>query len=292
MSIGMRTRATVMAIRGGQLGGWMCLALLLAAPAWVCAATPQSPHELQVEQVEVALEEFDAAQNLLSTNPDRARQLFRSAAQRYEAIIASGVRNGPIEYNLGNAYLQAGDIGRAILHYRRAERLIPGDPLLADNLRVARSRRVTEIKASDRSVLLRSVFFLHYGTTTDARAKLALVAYVLGWVLLGVRLLVRRRWLSVWAVVSLAVAGSLLVSVQVDRWKDRHAPEGVIVSHDVTVYKGPGEGYQRQFVQPLQPGVEFTLRERRGGWSFIELPDGQSGWIEGTKMMLVSGEGA
>ncbi len=276
-----------MAGRSAQLGTWVALAALVAAWVPAHAATADDAAAARAEQVEIALEEFDAAQNLLAANPDRARQLFRSAAQRYEAVIAGGLRNGPIEYNIGNAYLQAGDIGRAILHYRRAQRLMPGDPLLADNLRVARSRRVTEIKASDRSVLLRSVLFLHYGTTTAARAQLALAAYLLGWTLLAVRLLVRRRWLVGWGGAMLVVALSLFVSVQADRWNDHHAPDGVIVSHDVAVYKGPGEGYQRQFVQPLQPGVEFVLRERRGGWSHIELPDGQSGWIDATKMALV-----
>ena len=43
---------------------------------------------------------------------------------------------------------------------------------------------------------------------------------------------------------------------------------------DVAAYKGPGTGYQRKFEQPLQPGVEFTLRGRRGGWWNVELPDG------------------
>ncbi len=53
--------------------------------------------------------------------------LFRLAAQRFDSIIASGVVNGRLEFNSGNCYLQAGDLGNAILHYRRAQRLIPGD---------------------------------------------------------------------------------------------------------------------------------------------------------------------
>jgi hypothetical protein len=76
-------------------------------------------------------------------------------------------------------------------------------------------------------------------------------------------------------------------SVAVDRRSDRHAPEGVVTAMDVAVYKGPGTGYQRLFEQPLQPGVEFTLRERRAGWWRIELRDGQRGWISAEAAELI-----
>lgn len=265
------------------LVGVLFATLFASAPP--CAANSESDDPRRLE-LDAALADFDAAQRIQSDNPDRARQLFRSAAQRMEGV-AAGVVNGRLEYNLGNACLQAGDLGRAILHYRRAERLIPGDPYLEDNLRLARERRITDIKASQQSALLRSVFFLHYGTTTAARAKLALGAFAALWVLLTVRTFVARRWLVVTAIVCGLASASLFTSVQVDRWTDANTPPGVLLAPDVAVYKGPGEGYQRQFVQPLQAGVEFTLRERRGGWWRIELPDGQSGWIEAATAELV-----
>jgi hypothetical protein len=56
---------------------------------------------------------------------------------------------------------------------------------------------------------------------------------------------------------------------------------------DVVAYRGPGTGYSRQFEQPLQPGVEFTLRERRGGWWHVALLDGQAGWIEQSVAALI-----
>ena len=60
-----------------------------------------------------------------------------------EAAIADGHVNGKLEYNVGNCYLQAGDVGLAMVHYLRAERLMPDDPLLKENLKEARSRRIT-----------------------------------------------------------------------------------------------------------------------------------------------------
>ena len=263
------------------------LALLIAgvclagrANAQLLLADPQS-------EFEQALAAFDLAQEMRAGGPDQARQLFRSAAQRLESIAASGVANGRLEYNLGNCHLQAGDLGRAILHYRRAQRLIPGDPLLSDNLKVARSRCLTPIQPTRRSAFLHGVFFLHYDTSVGTRARAAILLYLATWVLLALRNFVRRRWVTVSATVCGVIGLTLGASIMMSRWADRNAPEAVVTAMDVVAYKGPGTSYQRQFEQPLQPGVEFTLRGHRSGWWNIELPDGKSGWIEAVNAELV-----
>jgi Bacterial SH3 domain len=228
---------------------------------------------------EEAMAEFDEGQQLLSSDADRARKLFRDAATKLSSIAAGGVENGYLEYNLGNCYLQAGDIGRAVLHYKRAKRLIPTDALLTSNLAVARSRCVTQVRRSARSEVLETIFFVHHQLALRHRVALAVVAYLLIWAFLLVRNRWPHRWTAVGATVCSLVAVSLAVSVTVSFLSDRNEPEGVVLGSDVTVYKGPGTSYQRLLEQPLQPGVEFTLRERRGDWWRVELADGNAGWI-------------
>ena len=193
------------------------LALLIAgvclagrANAQLLLADPQS-------EFEQALAAFDLAQEMRAGGPDQARQLFRSAAQRLESIAASGVANGRLEYNLGNCHLQAGDLGRAILHYRRAQRLIPGDPLLSDNLKVARSRCLTPIQPTRRSAFLHGVFFLHYDTSVGTRARAAILLYLATWVLLALRNFVRRRWVAISATVCGVIGLTLGASIMIQR---------------------------------------------------------------------------
>jgi hypothetical protein len=249
-------------------------------------------------EFEKALAAFDEAQRIQLDEPDRARRLFRSAAQRFGGIIAGGVVNGRLEFNLANCYLQAGDVGRAILHYRRAERLISGNEMLADNLATARSRCLVHVEQRRRSTLSRSVFFWHYEISVAGRTQAAFAGYIVFWALLilrnitvnrgsGVRALLQRRAISTTAVACAVFAAAAGISAGATHWRDRHAPEGVVTAMDVVVSKGPGIGYQRQFEQPLQPGVEFTLRERRRGWFRVELADGKSGWIEASSAELI-----
>lgn len=265
------------------------MVMMFAAAALTAAAAPVG-HELQNE-FEQALRDFDEGQRIQNERPDRARQLFRASEQRFSSIAAAGVVNGRLQFNIGNCHLQAGDVGRAILHYRRAQRLIPRDPLLADNLAVARSRCLTPIEPTRRSEFFKSVFFWHHQTASATQFRVGLVMYVAVWVLLSARSLIRRRWITVAVVVCAIVAGACGTSVAAQRWSDRNAPEAVVTAMDVVVYKGPGTGYQRQFEQPLQPGVECTVRERRGTWWNIELVDGNAGWIQAGDAELISEEG-
>lgn len=269
-------------------GTWPCagLCVLLSTAMPVRAEAPAILADPRSEFTE-AIADFDQAQQVQATRRDRARKLFASAARHFENVAATGVINGRLEYNLGNCYLQLADIGRAILHYRRAQRLIPGDPLLVDNLKEARSRRLTSIQPRRSSTLIRGLFFPHFTTSIAARTRTALVCFIATWVVLMLRNFVRRRGVTIVAVVCAGTALSLGISVAVAQWSDRNAPAGVITSMDVIAYKGPGSGYQRRFEQPLQPGAEFTLRGRRGGWWSIELPDGKSGWIEAAGADLV-----
>ena len=276
----MRLRASLIALV--LLIGWAW-----AAPEFASASSLVSDEDLLLADFEQGLADYDQAQEIQATDPDGARRLFRSAARLFSAVAAAGVDNGYLEYNLGNAYLQSGEVGRAILHYRRGHRLIPRDQFLKDNLQVARSKCLVSIPPSRRSSLLRGLFFLHYETSMASRARVALILYLAVWLVLIVGNFVVRRPTKVAAVICAALSLSLFLSIGISIRTDRNTPAGVVIATDVVVNKGPGASYERQFVQPLQSGVEFVVREKRGGWWNVELPDGQTGWIESSHAQLV-----
>ena len=52
---------------------------------------------------------------------------YAKAAERYEAILKSGVESGNLYYNLGNAYFKLDRKVKALAAYERATRMIPAD---------------------------------------------------------------------------------------------------------------------------------------------------------------------
>ena len=56
-------------------------------------------------------------------------------------------------YNLGNCYIQLGEIGKAITYYQRALKITPQDKELKENLAIAESRIVTKPTNNKKSTI-------------------------------------------------------------------------------------------------------------------------------------------
>ena len=65
---------------------------------------------------------------------------YTQAAAAYEKITRAGAVSPALYFNLGNACLKAGQIGRAVCAYRQAETLAPRDPDIRANLQIARNQ--------------------------------------------------------------------------------------------------------------------------------------------------------
>ncbi len=262
------------------IGGGLLLAVgVCLAGASRLEAAAELSRQQQIELLNRAVRSFEQATAAAKSDPRLAERRYRDAATWFESLIESGVANGKLHYNLGNAYLRLSQIGRAILAYRRAERLVPGDDRLAENLRFARSIRKNRIPQRQESVLLQRLFFWHYGTRTKVRASVGLALYVLAWALLFAHLRWRTATLRYAGAIALGGFIILVGSVFADEYRRSTIREGVIVQDNVIARKGDGETYEPQFKDALHQGVEFELLESRGTWLHVELPDGKDAWI-------------
>ena len=253
---------------------WLACALCASPPTLAHAFTSAQPL-VQLEQANRAFE-----QALISPTPEAAQGYYQQARAGYEQLVAAGIHNARLYYNLGNAYFRLNDLGRAILSYRHGLRLEPGNRQLQANLRYARSRRTDQIDVSSqrRPTLFPQLFFWSDTLSVPTQWTLALGGYYLAWGCALAHLVWRRaalRWcLAGAAFVCLVFAGStwLMQSQYATR-------AGVIVAEEVVVRKGNGESYTPQLPQPLHAGTEFVVLEERGSWLAIRLDNGISGWI-------------
>ncbi len=241
----------------------------------------------QIETFNEALWAFDHGNELRRSNPAEAARAFRGAVDKFQRLADSGVENGKLYYNLGNACLRSGELGRAILNYRRAEKMIPNDGHLDANLEFARSLRKNQIPTSGEQAFVKIFFAWHFGVPIRFRYAIGLGVYVLFWLLLFARMYFKSiRWglaivpcLVVWLTL-----GCSVWYAEFARSKDR---DGVITADEVIVRKGNGEGFEPQFEQPLHQGVEFSVLEQRKDWIHIRLPDSKTGWIRSRKAELI-----
>ncbi len=218
---------------------------------------------------------------LLEENKSKAKELYSQAADRYEKIISdSGIQNSGLYYNLGNCYLREGNIGKAILNYRRAMKLDDSNYDLRQNLNVARSRRVDKIEINTQEKIAHRIFFWHYLLSTKVKFIVASSAALLFlWVLIFSILGARVPAALPLSLVLVVVFSAFAASVLVDRYIDKNVKYGVIIADSTVARQGDGKNYDKSFKEPLHSGVEFKVLEQRRNWWHIELTNSKDTWI-------------
>ncbi|HCO96470.1 MAG TPA: hypothetical protein DIU00_21440 [Phycisphaerales bacterium] len=249
----------------------------------VCLAAPVRS-DLPKEQVYSLFNQanwFFREANTATNDPDQAQKLYEKAILNYEKIISDGrIKNSKLFYNLGNAYFLKEDIGRAILNYRRAERLDKADTNIQKNLAFARSRRIDTVEVKTEERILETLFFWHYDFSIKTKFLVTCLCFGIACISVTV-MLWRGRTATLVATAAICglLTASFLASVIVETRSRANTICGVITDQQVVARQGDGPNYPESFKDPLHAGTEFDLLERRSGWFHLRLSDDSDGWI-------------
>jgi hypothetical protein len=265
--------------------------LAAAIAALVCLALERPVQAADAALTTAQLEKAQAAHDrgiaLRRTDPAGSMQAFRDAAREWEWARQAGAENGAIEFNLGNAYLESGDLGRAIAAYLRAERFMPGNADLAHNLAEARGMVSSSFDRGGTTMLVDSVARWWHLVPHGTRTALAWSCWLVFWGIVAARALAGVRPThgmagAAWRTAFWASLGGWVLfgsSLVADEALSTSRPRAVLLEAGTTLRKGNGDGFEPAFVETLGPGVECTVLEERPGWLRLELPDGRSGWV-------------
>ena len=215
-------------------------------------------------------------------NAHYEREEYAEAIQQYETLVGRGYRDAAVHYNLGNAYLESGDLGRAILNYLRAEELSPRDPDILANLQLARSRTVDQLEAEGASLVASISDFGRRWATTGEFGMAALMLWVVGAIIVGALILrqnmQRGILLRSGAAVCFAAMLVCLVLLLSMLYSNPYRNTGVVTEEIVEVLSGPGRQYEEVFA--LHSGAQVHLVDSRHGWLQVALPGGElRGWL-------------
>jgi len=268
-------RATAIAL----LGLWLAAA----------SASAEIPHDEAVLIFQEANQLFRQANEASVNNPGEAYELYRSAALRYERLTdEGGIENGRLYYNLGNAYYRMDDLGRAILNYRRAERFLPGDADLMENLASARSRRLDRFELETGAKAMRTLLFWHYDLSFRLRRLLLALFSAAFWALAAWGVWRGRQAPRGALLATGLLAAAMAVSLGAEAFSAASSEGGVVTAPETVARKGDGETYEPAFTEPLHAGAEFRLLERRPDWYRGKLPDGRAFWVPARDVELVA----
>jgi len=186
---------------------------------------------------------------------------YDRAARSYQQLVDDGLESGSLYFNLGNAYFKDGQLGRAILNYERAKRLLPRDPDVQVNLSYALELAREEVPK--RPFWQRLLFPFASRATTGQLS-----------------ILVSLLWFALAAV--LIVGGSLAFRVATVELR-RDAV--VVEAGETAVRFEPSENGTEHF--RVAEGALLEVTDERDEWLQVRRWDGRRGWIPGEVLELI-----
>ena len=219
----------------------------------------------------------EPAEIFLAANQAYEAGDFARAISGYEELVALGAANVEVHFNLGNAHLRNGELGKAVAELRRSRNLKPRDGDVRANLSFARQSSRDAIAPPEASPVLSTLLFWHYGLSRSELAAVLVIVNVLFWSLAALRLFARDSEVLRWTLVGLLTV-LVLIGGSVAAHQFLARPVAVIVPQEIDAFSAPdGEAVVRF---KLHAGTEVLIKDEREGWLRIALPDRQQGWIE------------
>jgi tetratricopeptide (TPR) repeat protein len=249
----------------------LALAIVLAALAVDGRAAAKPPAQTELTQAFLA-----------GINSYRKGD-YAEAADDFLKIATAGVVNARLYYNLANAYLKCGELGRAVLWYERALKLAPGDPDLQFNYAYANS--LLEDEAGENASIWRILFFWKYQMSQNAVLWTATALNALFWILLGLRVLRRKRPFNAAVTVLLAVTIVFVATVGYNFFEAAHPRRGVVLAGSLSVRSGVTPEATELFV--LHAGTRVRVEAENGSFVRIYYAPGKIGWVRKDEIGII-----
>jgi len=249
------------------------LPAMLACMIFTAHACADDPLAIALDRVDTAIEQHAA---------DDPERVLEAAALLASALRDEGISTSESELALGNAHLLGGDLGRAILHYRRGLELDPRSARLRANLEHARSF----VEPAPRTPAARPIaerVALSWRGVVDRRVLWWAGAVSLG--VLSITLTLRasggsspRRIGATRAALAALVLSAAPLAAE--SWIVATRSDAVVIEPGVMAYSGPGrEAYDKVYEQPLGVGTEGRVLGARHGWIELALANDERAWI-------------
>ena len=200
---------------------------------------------------------------------------YDKAIGSYEQMVDSGFVSGEVYYNLGNSYFKKGSLGKAILNYERARRLLPRDSDLLSNLKYAHASIKNLPAQPQKSFGKKILAYVEY-LSSDEEAVIGLIA-LLGLIvvhLLGLYFrwpsLTKAGMLSFVVVIFMVHLGACFLKAS-----DEKSAAIILVATEARFEpetKATAHFYAAE-------GLCVKIIEENSGWIKVQRLDGNEGWL-------------
>ena len=209
---------------------------------------------------------------------------YDTAVNLYTRIAEeAGVTDSSLFYNLANAHLKRGEIGKSILYYRRALEINPRDADIIANLEYARTLREDRIDSENNRAATGVISKIVPRLTLNEYANIELFLFTLFSILIftvtaikvdNSALIIKLKKMSLMVGI-LLFAQTMLLVIKTTTYINRE--DAVILENTVSAFSAPSAGAEKLF--DLHEGTEVSILQSENGFLEITLTTGWKGWV-------------
>lgn len=214
---------------------------------------------------------------------------YHTAIEVYNQILGRGEASAKLYYNMGNAYFKENQLGLAILYYKRAQRLSPGNDDIRYNLSVAEARtkdNIEEIPAFFLTTWIRALGHMMGCTAWSIVSLVALVLMLCSilFYLLSARLRLRKAGFFA-GMLTLLLFVTATWFAAIERREILRTDEAVVVVPSTAVKSSPDRSATDLFL--LHEGTPVVITASLDNWCEVMIADGKKGWLENKKIETI-----
>jgi len=175
-----------------------------------------------------------------------------------------------------NCYFKKGELGKAILNYERAKRLIPRDSDLKSNYTFALSRLQYDI--SETSSWIKKITDLFHFLSLNEMTVLLSSGFIMLVIFFILRLFVHGLRKYTFAVTACLIIAMIILSFPLAERIRLLDTEAVVITEHPEVRFEPLDNATTHFI--LYEGMKITVLQSKKEWARIRRADGKVGWIK------------
>lgn len=253
--------------RPGLSGTAMLLLSFLFVGAFTAVSLAQTPEH--------------AADLFARGNAEYQKGAYALAERSYREALSSGFASPALFYNLGNACFKQKRLGDAIYYWENAQRELPADREIRENLELAGLLIVDRIETPAAPLPIKLLSTLQRFFTVVQELWLVLALFIGANLCLALYLLLKNPDHAFRALIASGILAALFfVSGCALAWRiyERDfVKSAIVVAPNVDVRSGPG--VENITVFAIHEGIKVRVHEASNGWLQISLPNGWNGWL-------------
>jgi len=207
---------------------------------------------------------------------------YLEAISQFELIIENGEHSYALYFNLGNSFYKINDIANSIYYYEKALKLNPNEKDILNNLSYSQNMLIDKIDKLPVNQV--SQFFSSLSNTLSINQ----------WLFFGITFLylflatfflyyfndktgAKKNYFTISTL--FLVLFNIFLFVGINRFEnEKNIISAIIFENKVDFRTEPN--YRSDVLFNLHEGTKVIVKEELNDWTLIQIPDGNSGWIE------------